>query len=411
MDEQHTSRRRFLGLLGAGAAGAAGAAMIGRGVAGAAPPAATVEVVEPLTAAVPPGVAVRPGFPVQYVSVAGSRPGWGDGTPTNSADDARGGWPDGSPGNTNGSRPGWNDGTLQGRTLLLDGVPVPLVAGCPTGTDAAGPAPAALVPAGGASTVEVAGGLTARAVNTTAGPRRRTRAAATVPPRLGIVRPVRREQWGADDAWLHVDDDPALELRDPPVWAPLQVITVHHTVTANGDPDPAATLRAIYDDHVHNPARDFGDIGYHVLIDEAGNVYEGRNGEDSSPLFGHRFVDGRWEMVRAAHVALNNTGNFGVALLGDLTSTQPAPQARRALVGVLAVLCLVHDLDPLATVHYVNSAGERDISALAMHRQWLATECPGEAFAPVFDQVRLDVARALRAVGARDTLLAGLPTT
>lgn len=230
-----------------------------------------------------------------------------------------------------------------------------------------------------------------------------------MPPRLGIVRAVRREQWGADDDWLHVGDDPAAELRDPPVWAPLQVITVHHTVTANDDPDPAATLRAIYDDHVHNPARNFGDIGYHVLIDAAGSVYEGRNGEDFSPIFGHRFRDGRWEMVRAAHVALNNTGNFGVALLGDLTSTGPTPQALRALVGVLAVLCLLHELDPLSVVHYLNSAGARDIDALAMHRQWLATECPGEAFAPVFGAVRADVARVLGSVAGRAALRAGLP--
>lgn len=414
MDEQDNqpSRRRFLGLLGAGAAGAAGAVVAGRGAAGASPVAgaAAAEVTETLTAAVPAGTAVRPGFPVEYVGLSwpdGSRPGWGAGRPGSSnagPDGARGGWPDGTAGNTN-ARPG----RAGGAHLLLDGRPVPVVAGCPAGTETAGPAAAALVPAGGAGTVEVTGGATARAVNTTAGRRRTVRVAATVPPRLGFVRPVRREQWGADDDWLHVGDDPALELRDPPVWAPLQVVTVHHTVTANGDPDPAATLRAIYDDHVHNPARDFGDIGYHVLIDEAGTVYEGRNGEDTSPLFGHRFVGGQWEIVRAAHVALNNTGNFGIALLGDLTSVQPTPRARRALVGVLAVLCLIHELDPLSTVHYVNSAGERDIDALAMHRQWLATECPGEAFAPVFGQVRQDVARVLSAVGARETLLAGLP--
>jgi hypothetical protein len=88
---------------------------------------------------------------------------------------------------------------------------------------------------------------------------------------------------------------------------------------------------------------------------------------------------------------------------------QPTPRARRALVGVLAVLCLIHDLDPLSVVHYVNSAGARDIDALAMHRQWLPTECPGEAFAPVFGQVRLDVARVLRTVD-REMLLAGLPS-
>ncbi len=378
MDEQDippagSSRRRFLGLLGAGAAGAAGAVVAGRSAAAAAPagPAAatavaeTAVVAETLATPVPAGAPARPGFPVEYVSLAGDEP-----------------------------------------LLRLDGgrwraVP----AGCPAGSAGGG----ALVPAGGAATVEVAGTTYTRALNTTAGRRRTVRRTAAVPPKLGIVRPVRREQWGADDDWLHVDDDPALELRDPPVWAPLQVVTVHHTVTANDDPDPAATLRAIYDDHVHNPARDFGDIGYHLLIDAAGTVYEGRNGEDSSPLFGHRFVDGRWEMVRAAHVALNNTGNYGVALLGDLTAVQPTPRARRALVGVLALLCLVHELDPLSVVHYVNSAGERDIDALSMHRQWLATECPGEAFAPGFGTVRTDVARVLRSDAARAALRAGLP--
>ena len=226
---------------------------------------------------------------------------------------------------------------------------------------------------------EVAGGLTARAVNTTAGPRRRTRAAATVPPRLGIVRPVRREQWGADDAWLHVDDDPALELRDPPVWAPLQVITVHHTVTANGDPDPAATLRAIYDDHVHNPARDFGDIGYHVLIDEGRQRLRGpqRRGLVAAvrPTASWTAA-GRW--CGAAHVALNNTGNFGVAAARrPPTSTQPGPPRARRAAGRRAGPCCASCPRPRPAghpVHYVNSAGERDISragdapAVAGHR-------------------------------------------
>lgn len=334
-----------------------------------------VDVPDTLTAVVPAGPPVRPGFRVGHVSLA------------------------------------WACSSLVPQ-VWLDGAPAPVRAGCPAGSDSssAEPRPTALVPGGGAGAVEVAGAAYSRALSTTDGKVRRRTRTATVPPKLGIVRPVRREQWGADDDWLHADDDPALELRDPPVWAPLQVITVHHTVTANGDPDPAATLRAIYDDHVHNPARDFGDIGYHVLIDEAGTVYEGRNGDDASPIFGHRAVDGRWEIVRAAHVSLNNTGNFGIALFGDLTATQPTPPARRALVGVLAVLCLLHDLDPLSVVHYVNSAGERDIDAIAMHRQWLATECPGEAFAPVFASVRQDVARVLRSTGARSALLAGLPT-
>ena len=74
------------------------------------------------------------------------------------------------------------------------------------------------------------------------------------------------------------------------------------------------------------------------------------------------------------------------------------------------MLCLVHGLDPFETVHYGNSAGERDIDTLAMHRQWLATECPGEASAPVFDMVRADVARVLRSPAARSALRIGRAT-
>jgi len=54
----------------------------------------------------------------------------------------------------------------------------------------------------------------------------------------------------------------------------VQTLTVHHTFTANDDPNPAATVRAIY--FFHTVTQDFGDVGYHLLIDGFGAVYEGR---------------------------------------------------------------------------------------------------------------------------------------
>ena len=76
----------------------------------------------------------------------------------------------------------------------------------------------------------------------------------------------------------------------------MQTLTVHHTVTANTDPDPAATVRAIY--FFHCITEDFGDIGYHLLIDQAGTVYEGRySGPDPVPVFGPRSVGPRPSMV------------------------------------------------------------------------------------------------------------------
>ena len=92
------------------------------------------------------------------------------------------------------------------------------------------------------------------------------------------------------------------------------------------------------------------------------------------------------------------SGNVGIALLGDLTSTQPTPAARETLVGLLAGLCALTRVDPQTPVHYVNpiSGATRDVDAIAGHRDWLATECPGNAFAPTLPDLRREVAALLR---------------
>ena len=42
-------------------------------------------------------------------------------------------------------------------------------------------------------------------------------------------------------------------------------------MTANADPTPAATVRAIYVAG-YTVAQNFGDIGYHLLVDQQGGV-------------------------------------------------------------------------------------------------------------------------------------------
>jgi hypothetical protein len=55
-------------------------------------------------------------------------------------------------------------------------------------------------------------------------------------------------------------------------------------------------------------------------------------------------------------------------------------------------------VDPQARVHYVNPINNatRDVDAIAGHRDWLATECPGNAFAPTLPDLRREVAALLR---------------
>lgn len=205
---------------------------------------------------------------------------------------------------------------------------------------------------------------------------------------------LRRADWGADESYRF--DDEGNEIF-PPAYFDVQTLTVHHTVTSNSDANPAGTVRAIYFDQA--VTQDFGDIGYHLLIDASGAVYEGRySGPDRNPVFGPRRVGPRPSMVNAAHVGGFNAGNIGVALLGDFTSTQPTPDARASLVRVLASLAHAVDLDPLGTTNYVNpiSGATRTVPTIAGHRDWAPTQCPGNSFYPFLADVREDVAALLQ---------------
>ncbi|TCM45086.1 peptidoglycan recognition family protein [Kribbella sp. VKM Ac-2568] len=254
----------------------------------------------------------------------------------------------------------------------------------------------ALIPAGGALAYQVmppagAEDLQTVAINTTDGP---LVAQAAASREVQGFRFVSRAGWGADESLRFAPDGSEIF---PQAYFPVQTLTVHHTVTANSDPDPAATVRAIY--FFHTVSEDFSDIGYHLLIDQNGTVYEGRySGPDATPVFHGRSGDSP-RMCNAAHVGGFNAGNVGVSLLGDFTITQPTPATRASLVRVLAALAGSTEIDPLGQVDYANpiSGATRTVPAISGHRNWSATACPGDAFYPHLPAIREDVARLLAA--------------
>ncbi|GAB2512022.1 peptidoglycan recognition protein family protein [Nocardiopsis aegyptia] len=203
----------------------------------------------------------------------------------------------------------------------------------------------------------------------------------------GPVRFRTRAGWGADES-LRFDED------GNDLWAPVfhrvQLLTVHHTAMATTD-DHAADVRGVY--RYHAAELGWGDIGYHVLIDPDGVVYEGRHsGPDGVPVFSGRPWPGDARSVTAGHVYGYNHANVGVCLLGDFTDALPTRAAQDSLVAVLRVLCAVTGLDPAAEITYVNpDTGARTPGdTLSRHRDWLATECPGNAFAAEFDALVRD---------------------
>jgi len=127
--------------------------------------------------------------------------------------------------------------------------------------------------------------------------------------------------------------------------------------------------------------RGWGDIGYHLVIDEAGTVYEGRTGTAA-------VLDGGPAVV-GGHVYGHNRGTLGIALLGTLNERPPSPPAWTALVAVMAWLAHRHDLDPL---------GVRDaVPTICAHRDLTATPCPGDACYELLAPLRAQVATAVSA--------------
>ena len=247
----------------------------------------------------------------------------------------------------------------------------------------------ALVAVGGATGYELrlpdgATDIRSAAIDTTGGPTRQVSLPLTAPVMFGGIQYLSRAAWGADESKRFKN---GVE-NTPTAYYPLQALTVHHTDGINADPDPAATVRAIYE--YHAVTLDWGDIGYHFLIDEAGRVYEGRySGTD--PLPGH---DASGNMVTAFHSAGYNSGNLGIALLGTLSGQLPTEAAHRSLTLLLAGLTLWHDLDPEAQITFVNPVNgvTKAARTIGGHRDWLATDCPGATMYDTLPALRTEVA-------------------
>jgi len=267
--------------------------------------------------------------------------------------------------------------------------------GCPAGPDTAMPLPArTLVPATGAVEYQVrsAGGgpLDVTELNTVDGPARAAAApAASLPLPLAAQcghrpRYLSRAGWGADESYRYNPDG---TLDTPPAFFPVQTLTVHHSGEDHPDPDPISHIRGIY----YNQAvgMDWGDIGYQLLIDDAGTVYEGTYSDpDRIPVFGpDRGADGLPQMVNGSHVGGFNAGNVGICVLGNYMLAPPSPAALRSLTVVLALLAKATRIDPLGTTHYVNpiSGKTATIATVAGHQDWHTanpdaggTLCPGD---------------------------------
>ncbi|WP_061229659.1 peptidoglycan recognition protein family protein [Dietzia cinnamea] len=189
-----------------------------------------------------------------------------------------------------------------------------------------------------------------------------------------------RAAWGAGDV---------SGFRWAPTYFPAQSITIHHTAVLPG-PDRAASVRAIY--HYHANTLGWGDVGYHLIIDPEGRIYQGRGGTPvGNPVFQVPPVAGiAPPVVTAGHVGGVNNGNIGISLLGDFTGAPPTAAAVGATIDCVRALCNATGINPRAGITYRNPQGgaTRPIMAVSGHRDWGGTACPGNSFYPQMQFIR-----------------------
>ena len=184
-------------------------------------------------------------------------------------------------------------------------------------------------------------------------------AAAALPPVYS------RAQWGADEG---------IRTWGPEYAATIRAATLHHTADTNNytaDQVPAM-MRSIY--RYHTVSRGWGDIGYNVIADRYGRLWEGRYGGLASTVIG-------------AHSGGFNTGTFGVSMLGNYDVAPTTPAMVDAVAAVIAWKLGLYGVDPRGTVTLTSSGGGTSRYAAGQkvtlptvfgHRQVGSTSCPGQ---------------------------------
>ncbi|MBW8487032.1 peptidoglycan recognition protein family protein [Actinomadura parmotrematis] len=152
-------------------------------------------------------------------------------------------------------------------------------------------------------------------------------------------------------------------------------IVVHHTASANSTDysleHAYALSRSIQ--RFHMGPRGWDDTGQQLTISRGGHVMEGRNGSLAS-IMARRHTVG----AQALH---HNEHTIGIENEGTYMTRRPPGAQWDSLIGVCAWLCDQYRLDPY--------------KAIVGHRDYCATDCPGDALYARLPALRDGVAARL----------------
>lgn len=176
--------------------------------------------------------------------------------------------------------------------------------------------------------------------------------------RLNIIE---RGEWGGD----------TLPPKSLPQYGAVKLAFVHHTVGTNdyGPEDSAAIVLAVA--KFHRSVNGWSDIGYNLLVDKYGQVFEGRAG-------------GIERAVVGAQAAGFNSVSTGVANLGTFSSVEQSEAGLNALSALIAWKLALHGAPVIGKV----TANGKTFDRISGHRDANATECPGDALYGELPRIR-----------------------
>jgi hypothetical protein len=209
---------------------------------------------------------------------------------------------------------------------------------------------------------------------------RRARRLAARPARQTTApRIITRTEWGGD----------TVPPRGAPSYGQVQLAFVHHTVTANdyAPEESAAIVLAIA--RYHRFTNGWSDVGYNFLVDQYGQVFEGRAGGVDQAIVGAQAQG--WNSV-----------STGIACIGTFTALAQSEAGLEALAQLIGWKLTLHGVPVQGQVTATSLGGESNryrsgtpvlFERISGHRDGNATSCPGELLYAQLADLRARAAR------------------
>ncbi|MGF7124879.1 N-acetylmuramoyl-L-alanine amidase [Rhodococcus sp. BE178] len=217
-------------------------------------------------------------------------------------------------------------------------------------------------------------------INPGSGPQDSNLSDIATPTSVNGINVISRKAWGADEG---------IRCQNPTYDDSTGGATVHHTAENNNytKDQSAGIVRGIYAYHAQTLG--WCDVGYNVLVDRFGQIFEGRFGGLDRP-------------VQGAHAGGFNENTVGIAMMGNFVNT-PAPAATIESVGkYLGWRLKLANLNPkgFTTMYSEGTSFTKyplgtavNLPIIFAHRDVGYTECPGDAAYNQMNQIR-DIAAA-----------------